>query len=129
MSVQYYLTFSFMFGLHHLLREISVSSAAKSSTMFQRCALESLGLGLKLTLRRLHFSGRLNTHSGEVLVLSSDPEGPVGASVSEDHALRDRVAVDKSFVSLPLKARRVPALLHHVDGHLRHRELIPVGHL
>lgn len=69
------------------------------------------------------------THSGEVLVPSSDPEGPVGASVSEDHALRDRVAVDKSFVSLLLKARRVPALLHHLDGHLRHSELIPVGHL
>ncbi len=68
-------------------------------------------------------------HSSKVLISSSDPERPVGASVSEDHALRNRVAVDKSFVSLLLKTRRVPALLHHLDGHLRHCKLIPVGHL
>ena len=70
-----------------------------------------------------------STHAGEVLVPRPDPEGPVGASVPEDHALGDRVAVDKPFVPLLLKARRVPALLHHLDGHLRHGELVPVGHL
>lgn len=70
-----------------------------------------------------------STHDGKVLVPGSDPEGPVGAPVSEDHALGDGVAVDESFVSFLLEARRVPALLHHLDDHLRHGKLIPVGHL
>lgn len=69
------------------------------------------------------------THTREVFVPSSDPEGPVGASVSEDHALRDGVAVDETLVSILLKARRVPAPLHHLDCHLSDCELIPVGHL
>lgn len=69
------------------------------------------------------------THTSKVLVPGSDPEGPVGASVSQDHALRYRVAVDKSFISLLLKARGVPAPLHHLDGHLSYCKLIPVSHL
>jgi len=69
------------------------------------------------------------THTGEVLVTSPDPEGSVGASVSEDHALWYGVAVDESLISLFLKARRVPALLHHFNGHLCHCKLISVGHL
>lgn len=69
------------------------------------------------------------THCGEILITGTDPEGPVGAPVSQNHALRDGVAVDEPFVSLPLKARRVPAPLHHLDRHLCHGELIPVGHL
>ena len=68
-------------------------------------------------------------HGGEVLVPGPDPEGPVGAPVPEDHALRDGVTVDESFVSLLLKARRVPAPLHHLHGHLSHSKLVPVGHL
>lgn len=71
----------------------------------------------------------MNTHRCEVLVPSSNPEGPVGASVSEDHALGDGVAVDESLISILLKPWRVPAPLHHLDCHLCHRELIPVGHL
>lgn len=69
------------------------------------------------------------THAGEVFVPSSDPEGSVGGPVSEDHALGDGVAVDEALVSILLKARRVPAPLHHLDGHLRDCELVPVGHL
>lgn len=71
----------------------------------------------------------MKTHVGEVFVPGSDPEGPVAAPVSEDHALGDGVAVDEALVSLLLEARRVPAPLHHFDGHLGDCELVPVGHL
>lgn len=73
--------------------------------------------------------GSERTHGGKVLILSPDPEGPVGAPVSENHALGNRVTVDESFVTLLLKARWVPALLHHLDGHLCHSKLVSVGHL
>lgn len=69
------------------------------------------------------------THASKVFVPSSDPEGPVGAPVSEDHALGDGIAVDETLVSILLEARRVPAPLHHLDRHLSDGELIPVGHL
>ncbi len=39
MRVQYSLSFSSVFGLHHLLSEISVFLAAKSSSMFTSCSL------------------------------------------------------------------------------------------
>lgn len=69
------------------------------------------------------------TYTCEVFVACSDPEGSVGGPVSEYHALWDGVAVDESLESLFLKARRVPALLHHLYGHLSHCKLIPVVHL
>lgn len=71
----------------------------------------------------------LQTHVSEVLVPSPDPERAVGAPVPEDHALGDGVAVDEALVSILLKARGVAAPLHHLDGHLSDRELIPVAHL
>ncbi len=70
------LSFSSVFGLHHLLREISVSLAAKHSTVFSSCSL-TVRLHLhkrKQTELRLNFasSGLMKDEAADGLLLPEE---------------------------------------------------------